>query len=513
MKKVLVLFLAMVLLVSVLPLSALAEAAAEPVHVIMLDPYYGDASGEKGYQMVHDYILEQTGVDVTSYRFGSNEKTEKQDMLLQSTDIKVNTWDGKWTKYVGYGMIQPITQYVDMIPNVIKKWEPYQAMGSVTAPDGTVWGVPRISSRSFYQTFVRQDYLDALNLEAPTNMDELEKVLYALKEADPYGNGETITLIARSGNLNTQEYHFLAGYTQYGRSNWPDEDGSIKPYYLQPGYYDFLAKMIQWRNDGIFHPENDVWTLAEVRNYLAAGRCAASAAYTTDLSNQTTTMKQNVPGSSWYYCETGLVGPNGNKAETLVAGDDECCCFNAKNTDEEMRACLTVIEWGYSDWHNNKILNSGIEGLHWVYDESKPNAREDHVTIDISGSIEDTSMLYKGDFWYTIGMGNEGDCIIYDADGTQNYHNVMLRHQKDFDATTIPYDLGVIYNNTELYDNVMSANDIETMVSEEIYKFYKGERELTPENWQAFIDELYDAGMQEYIDEITRQYKAWFGIA
>ena len=54
MKKVLVLFLAMVLLVSVLPLSALAEAAAEPVHVIMLDPYYGDASGEKGYQMVHD---------------------------------------------------------------------------------------------------------------------------------------------------------------------------------------------------------------------------------------------------------------------------------------------------------------------------------------------------------------------------------------------------------------------------------------------------------------------------
>ena len=47
MKKVLVLFLAMVLLVSVLPLSALAEAAAEPVHVIMLDPYYGDASGER----------------------------------------------------------------------------------------------------------------------------------------------------------------------------------------------------------------------------------------------------------------------------------------------------------------------------------------------------------------------------------------------------------------------------------------------------------------------------------
>ena len=68
------------------------------------------------------------------------------------------------------------------------------------------------------------------------------------------------------------------------------------------------------------------------------------------------------------------------------------------------------------------------------------------------------------------------------------------------------------YNNQELYENVMTANDIETMVKEEIMKFFKGDRELTPENWQAFIQELYGAGMQEYCEELTRQYNRAFGI-
>ena len=506
-KRILALVVSLVLLLTACPLAALAEA--EPIKVIMLDPYYGDASSDEGYKMVHDYILEQTGVDVTSYRFSSTERTEKTNLLLQSTDIKVNTWCSNWTKYIQYGMIQPITDYMDLIPSVVEKWEPYNAMASVIDSEGNVWGVPRISSRSFYQTFVRQDWLDKLGLEAPTTFDELEKVLYAFKEADPYGNGETITLIIRS-NMTTMEYQFLAGFTQYGRSNWMDEDGLLKPYYLQEGYYDFLAKMHQWYEDGIIHKENTIWDLATVRNYIASGRVAASAAYTTDLSNQYANLKKNYPGAVWYFNEAeGLIGSNGNKANTLVAGNDECTLFNAKNTPEEMEACLKVIEWGYSDWTNNKVLNSGIEGVHWEYDTSYENCYTDHITKTLE---VDPSIAYNGDFWYTIGMANEGDCIYFDPDGQQNFHNYMLRQQKYFDTCTEPFDHGVIYNTAELYENVMTASDIETLVSTEIFKFFSGERELSPEAWQEFIDELYDCGMDEYIAENTRQYNEWMGL-
>lgn len=503
MKRIIGSILALTLLLGCIP-AALAQEA-EPVHVIMLDPYYGDASSEKGYQMVHDYILEQTGVDVTSYRFTSSDKSEKTNRMLGATDMKVNTWCSNWTTYVGFDMIQPINDYMDLIPSVQEKWTPYNAMSTVMDPNGNVWGVPRISSRAFYQSFLRQDWLDQLNLAYPTTFEDFEKCLYAIKDADPYGNGETIPLIIRN-NMTTMEYHFLAGFTKYGRSNWLDNDGLLKPYYLQEGYYDFLEKMNQWYADGIIHAENITWNTATIRNYLASGRVAGSAAYTTDVSAQYINTKVNYPTAVWYYPQDGLVGPNGNMCETLIAANDECTLFNKKNTDEEMRACLKVIEWGYSDWTNNKVLTSGIQGVHWEYDTSYENCYTDHITktLDV-----DPSIVYRGDFWYTIGIANEGDCIQYDPDGQQNFHNYMLRHQKDFYTCTLPFDLGVIYNNSELYENVISANDIETMVSREIFDFFKGEKQLTRENWQAFINDLYDNGLQEYIEEYTRQYKAW----
>lgn len=508
MKRTLVFLLAMVMLFSVAPMAALAEATAEPISVVMLDPYYGDASSEAGYKMVQDAILAGTGVLVTSYRFDSTSKAEKVNLLLASKDVKVNTWCENWTEYLGFGMIQPITKYMDLIPNTIEAWNAYNAWVCMTDKDGEIWGIPRVTDRAFNQTFLRQDWLDQLGLEAPTTFEDFEKCLYAIQAADPYGNGETITMITRN-NMTYLEYHFLAGFTTYGRSNWMDEDGLLKPYYLQEGYYDFLAKMHKWYEDGIIHVENPTWNTATVRNYIASGRVATSGAYTTDLSAQHVNLKKNNPNASWYYPVDGLIGPNGNKAETLMIANDEAQLFNVKNTEEEMKACLKVFEWGYSDWRNAKTMNSGIEGIHWDFDMNYPNAVEDHTTIEYE---VDPSIDYAGDFWYTIGMAYEGDCIYYDADGQQNYHNVMLRHQKDFYTCTAPFDAGVVYNTTELYDNVMEASDIETMVSREIMAFFTGDRELTPENWQGFIDELYNAGLQGYMEEYTRQYKDWKGI-
>lgn len=509
MKRTLGIWLALVMLLSIAPMAALAEAAQTPIRVVMLDPLFGDASSDEGYKMVHDAILEATGVDVVSYRFDSASKTEKVNLLLMSSDVKVNMWCANWSTYQSFGMIRPITDYLDLIPSVIKTHNDYNpaVMGAMTDSEGNVWGIPRVAARSFNQTFIRQDWLDQLGLEYPTTFDEFEACLYAIKEADPYGNGETIPLLTRN-NMTYLEYHFLAGFTPYGRCMWLDEDGLLKPYYLQEGYYDFLEKMIQWRKDGLFHPENITWNTDTLRNYFASGRVGASAAYATELTAQYVSTKANYPGAKWYFCEEGMTGPNGNKMETLINGDDQAMLFNINNTDEEMRACLKVFEWGHSDWNNNKTLNSGIQGIHWEYDTRFENCYEDHITRDLE---VDPSISYKGEFWYTIGV-LEQSCMIYDADGERNFHNEMISHQRDFDATTVPFDLNVIYNSQELNDNVMEASDINTMVSRETMAFFTGDRELTPENWQAFIDSLYATNLQGYIEEYTRQYNEWKGI-
>ncbi len=510
MKKLLTLLLALTMLATMLSMPALAE---DPVTINVINAFSGAPSSDEAYKQVQDWLLENTGVLVNSIMLDGTNDTEKKNLLLTG-DTLIDVWWGDWMQYAEYGMIQPINDYLEQIPNTLATWENYGGLMTCTDSDGTVWGLPRNANRVFYRCFIRKDYLDAMGYTEetyPKTFEELEKYLYEVQKADPYGNGETICLITRN-NMTALEYQYLGGFTKYGRSNWLDEtDGLIKPYYLQEGYYDFLAKMHQWYKDGIIHKENPAWDTNTVRQYLAAGRVAVSGAYGTDVGNQAINMRKNVPGSSWYCPVDGLIGLNGEMCETAIKAESGAILFNAKSPSEHVEAFLKVLEFLFSDWANNYTSQVGMQGVYWDYDVE--NYGEEAKTLHIVKSLNDGSLpSYNKTFWFSIGLPTEADCVMYDPDGIQNVQNEYIRRQGDVHAAKLQFDVGMNYNTTELYDNVMTANDIETMVSEEIMKFFKGEVELTPENWQSFIKKLYSNGMQDYCEELTRQYKEAKGL-
>lgn len=509
MKKLLTIVLALAMMATLFTVPAVAE---EPIRINVINASSGTPSADVAYKQVQDWILENTGVYVNSINLDGTNDTEKKNLLLTG-DETIHVWWGDWMQYAEYGMIRPINDFLDEIPITLATWENYGGLMTCTDSEGTVWGLPRNANRVFYRCFIRQDYLDALGYTAetyPTTFAELEEYLYKVQEADPYGNGETIVLITRN-NMDSLEYQYLGGFTKYGRSNWMDDEGVVRPYYLQEGYYDFLAKMHKWYEDGIIHKENPTWDTNTVRQYIASGRVAASGAYGTDAGNQAINMRANVPGSSFYCPVDGLVGPNGEMCETAIKAESGSILFNSKCTDEEVRAFLKVLEFLFSDWGNNYTSQVGMEGIYWVYDTETYG--EEAKTLHIVKSLNDGTLPnYNKSFWFSIGLPTEADCVMYDPDGVQNMQNEYIRRQGDVHAAKLQFDVGMNYNTTELYDNVMSANDIETMVKEEIMKFFTGARELTPENWEAFIQELYGAGLQEYCDELTRQYKAAKGL-
>ena len=65
------------------------------------------------------------------------------------------------------------------------------AWKSAQQPDGKYYGVP--TSAHTYALFIRQDWLNKLNLKAPSNWDELKKVAQAFTHDDPDGNGKNDT--------------------------------------------------------------------------------------------------------------------------------------------------------------------------------------------------------------------------------------------------------------------------------------------------------------------------------
>ena len=73
----------------------------------------------------------------------------------------------------------------------------------------------------------------------------------------------------------------------------------------------------------------------------------------------------------------------------------------------------------------------------------------------------------------------------------------------DLERTVLPDTYDVIMKNAELQEAVPNLEDIKRMIEEETVKFITGIRPLS--EYEAFQNELMEIGMEDYIDELTRQ--------
>ncbi len=106
------------------------------------------------------------------------------------------------------------------------------------------------AASSLYGLAIRQDWLDAVNKEVPTNMAEWYDVLTAFKKQDPNGNGEQDeepVCMASSGWK-----YFL---TAYGIDDDPivQEDGSVIYGFMTDAYKQYLTEMNKWNTDGLIY--------------------------------------------------------------------------------------------------------------------------------------------------------------------------------------------------------------------------------------------------------------------
>ncbi|MDL2233103.1 extracellular solute-binding protein [Ruminococcaceae bacterium OttesenSCG-928-L11] len=487
--------------------SAPAEKPAEPpVIVLYQNSGAGTGAGSEAgsnpedLKMVQDYILEQTGVWLDARLAPKEGAKEKLTMLLASGE-QLDLWYDNWMTYYKNGIITPLNDLLNEAPAVVNAWEPWGSWPSMTDPDGSIWGVPRMTPTTPYPVFVREDYLQQMNLSQPTTLEELEDYLYKVKALDPYGNGQTIPLITRGSNLNALEFSFVSGFVETGRGNFLDSDGKIKPLQLAPGYVDFLAKMNQWYKDGILHKENIGWDTSTVRDYIGRGAVAATATWYSDVSNFSETMRQNVPGASFGVYESGVTGPNGQKSQTISRGSTTGLLLSSKCKNPE--AAISLINWMYSDWENYQTGVNGLKDVHWKYSDAE-NAQQNKLTVPIPKS-EGGTVGYFSDCTLAIGLPMETQTTAYDADGMLNMHSLWLReHLDDFDACYEPFELNIFYNTKEQEDNIPTLGDINRIINEELAKFLTGDRPLS--DYDNFIAELYGAGLDSWIEEHTRQY-------
>ncbi|MCE2468779.1 MAG: hypothetical protein J4G06_12295, partial [Caldilineaceae bacterium] len=292
----------------------------------------------------------------------------------------------------------------------------------------------------------------------------------------------------------------LGAWSEYGRSRWYDEsDGQIKPYQLQPGYEAFVTKMNEWWNNGWFHKE--VFANMDFEEVLRSGNMGIHCGWYSRMTilGQRIFLEDVVPGMDFVF-PLKMVGPMG------LAGTN-----NANMTQGYMipanspvaKEVIQFVNWQYDPVRDNAVTaHYGIQGTDWDWvDESKEQVRRYNP--------EAGAAIYAGELYQGAGLAIETWSAPEDPLWGRHYDHIK-KYVFDYSNGKMPVDFDVPYDGAAIAEQVPSMEDINRLNSEEVIKFITGVRPLT--EFSDFVDSLYRAGLQDWIDAYTSQYVAAKGL-
>ena len=127
--------------------------------------------------------------------------------------------------------------------------------------------------------WIRQDWLDKLELKAPTTIEELEAVMDAFVNLDPDDNGKKDTYALEFGMKDA-----FVGYP-IGDSSWifglfgaipelwyPGENGKLQYGSIQPEIKEALAKLSEWKQKGYIADDIALHDFNKISENVASGK-------------------------------------------------------------------------------------------------------------------------------------------------------------------------------------------------------------------------------------------------
>lgn len=148
------------------------------------------------------------------------------------------------------------------------------AMDKVTV-DGRVYGLPSKLSDTdnFSYLWLRKDWMDKLNLEIPTTVEELTAVMDAFVNADFDGNGQKDTegIVVDKGIFYTTRglFNAFGAYPQ----NWIERDGQLEYGGISDTNKDALSCLADWYQKGYISNEFVTQDNTTAMESIMSGRC------------------------------------------------------------------------------------------------------------------------------------------------------------------------------------------------------------------------------------------------
>lgn len=230
---------------------------------------------------------EAMGVTIEWNCVSGDTMTEKKNLILNSGDdmpdalMDAAMSDSELITAGSKGLLIALEDYIneETMPNLMKLIEKRpQLLATCTMPDGHIYGLPTISEMGFNYsdggtyyigaipqfTAINTAWLEAVNMEMPTTVDELHDVLVAFKENDVNGNGDPTDEIPMSfiypetnGAWCAGMSTFFApfGCTDYQMDHRAIKDGKVYYQAASEEYKNAIAYYHDWFEEGLIDIE------------------------------------------------------------------------------------------------------------------------------------------------------------------------------------------------------------------------------------------------------------------
>ncbi len=413
-------------------------------------------------------------------------------------------------QYIDMGGITPLDSLLDKYGKDLKNFlgEAVLQYGQFDAGSGMEqYCLPARRIITAAQTnYIRKDWLEKLNMEVPTNVEELYAYLKAAK-ANNLGGAQTVPY---SSDLYSADPFYgwtfqMDAFIDYSKVTEEDWVAAHELHYTLPGAKEAIRWMNKFFNEGLvsdyFGIENKDQTKANrvngyegfwVGNWDAAWRMEDS--YQIDL-------EKNVPGASWIACDPFKPTDENKPHETYTAAG-QYIFIPATVSEEKAIAAIKYLNWMCKP-ESLYALQNGVKGHNYTTVDS------DGIPTDLK-NINDTEDAYKlhaadgapicNGFFY----GSDTLNFKASANAYPGYADVVT------DSLQISTQLG--YEPISFTKNIQARTDYgSTVISKEAELLVQAVTCATDKFdkvWDEYLNALLASGGQQIIDEQRAAYKA-----
>ena len=455
------------------------------------------------------YMEEITNIHIDGELIAAQSGNEKFALMVASSDY-ADLLDSPGANYttglqgaldddVLIDLTDIVAEYMPNYGAIIASNEEYEK--GTRVDDGRIGMIYGLYNEDYVPTegpIIRQDWLDALNLETPVTYDDLYDVLTAFKEN--YGASMWIPYSGSPlGNYLGAGYGIATTYLTFlsGREPFYQVDGTVKFGPMEDAYYDYLVMLNQWYHEGLIW--SDFYSYTERFNAppdsgVLSGQFGVW--FGTYANFQVWTEAAEDPN----FHVVAFTDPVMNAGDTnhlraesfLVTNGGVGISTNCEYVEEAAK----LIDYWFSD-EGRFLLTYGFEGETFEYDADGHPQFTDLINHNPDGLTETAAKaLYLGGFgFHSI---DDPDYIYLDQGYTQDQIDAP---QIWISTSDCDYGIPSTVSMTveESTENAALLSDIGTYVSTWTLQAVIGDQELTPETFEVFRSTLMQMSIETVI--------------